>query len=814
MSLPPGTSFGRYEVLSQLGAGGMGEVYLAHDAQLNRKVALKVLPADLISNRERLRRFEQEARAASALNQPNIITIHEIGAEGDRHFIATEFIAGETLRRKLQTTRLEIEETLNIAIQIAAALDAAHRSGIVHRDIKPENVMLREDGLVKVLDFGLAKLTEKKDDTPTDTQNPTRALVNTNPGVVMGTVAYMSPEQARGLALDARTDIFSLGVCLYEMLTGRLPFAGETTSDVLAAILKTAPAPLDENTPAELQRIVRKSLQKKADERYQTAKDLLIDLKTLKRDLDFTAELERSGIPTKSEQSAPTQDQSIHTTSSAEYLASGIKQHKGSLTFALAVLLPAALGFGYWFFVNRSANTPQIESIAVLPFRNDSGETEYLSDGMTETLISSLSQIPKLNVKARSAVFRYKGKETDAQTIGKELNVQTILTGRVVQRGDELTLSLSLEDVQTGNQIWGKQYNRKLTGIIALQTEIARDVSDNLKTKLSGADKQRVAKNYTVNPEAYQLYLKGRNHVGRGTPSEIQRGISYYQQAIEIDPNYALAYIGLADAYFKFWDEIPTAEVHPKAKAAANKAIEIDDTLAEAHSTLSGISFWYDWDFNAAERHIKRALELNPNGASIQRNYAGHLSNTGRQAEAIPVIRRAIELDPSNLEYKAMQGLILIRANQNDEGLAVLQKILEQEPGYSSAHSYSINGYTKKGMFPEAVASARRAREFSNNSPLSIGFLAQILGKAGKRAEAQAAIEELLKLSNERYVSPYSIAAAYNGLEERDQTFVWLERGFVERDPRMAMLPIESKWDNLRSNPRFQGLLRRVGFTP
>ncbi len=484
------------------------------------------------------------------------------------------------------------------------------------------------------------------------------------------------------------------------------------------------------------------------------------------------------------------------------------------MTVALAVLLPAALGFGYWFFVNRSANTPQIESIAVLPFRNDSGETEYLSDGMTETLISSLSQIPNLYVKARSAVFRYKGKETDAQTIGKELNVQTILTGRVVQRGDDLTLSLSLEDVQTGNQIWGRQYNRKLTGIIALQTEIARDVSDNLKTKLSGADEQRLAKNYTVNPEAYQLYLKARSR--GGTPSEVQRRISYYQQAIEIDPNYALAYIGLSGEYVSlaFGSEIPATETMPKAKAAAIKAVEIDDTLAESHLALANILFWYDWDFNAAEKHTKRALELNPNGAEPHSGYAGFLSNTGRQEEALVEIKRAIELDPPNLGYKAMQGLILIRAGQNDEGLAVLEKVREQEPGNWAGGGYlfAISGYTKKGMYAEAIAMARQARELSGVNPLTMSFVGQTLAKAGKRAEARVVLEEMLKLSKVRHVSPHNIAMVYNALEERDETFAQLELSYELREPRAVQLAVESKWDNLHDDPRFQDLLRRVGF--
>ncbi len=367
----------------------------------------------------------------------------------------------------------------------------------------------------------------------------------------MGTVAYMSPEQARGKEVDARTDIFSLGAVLYEMLTGRLPFAGETTSDIIAAILKVEPAPLNANTPLELQRIVRKSLQKNPDERYQTAKDLLIDLKALKQEQDFTAALERSGTWTKADESALTQDQSTHTTSSAEFIASGIKQHKASFAVALIVLLLATLVFGYSYFTRRSISTAPIESIAVLPFQNEAGnpDVEYLSDGMTESLINSLSQLPKLNVKARSSVFRYKGKEVEPQQVGSELNVQAILSGRLVQRGDDLTLYLSLVDGRNGNQLWGEQYNRKLTNLVTLQNEIARDVANKLRTRLSGADEQKLAKKYTENVEAYRLYLEGRFHWNKRTPEALKRAIQYFERAIALDPSYALAYAGLADAY-------------------------------------------------------------------------------------------------------------------------------------------------------------------------------------------------------------------------------------------------------------------------
>src|SRR3989442_10610119 len=488
--------------------------------------------------------------------------------------------------------------------------------------------MLRPDGLIKVLDFALAKLTEPR--TPNvDSEAPTVARVDTKMGTVMGTAQYMSPAQARGLKVDARTDIFSLGVVLYEMLAGRPPFLGETTADIISMLLQKEPqslATLAPDRPAELQSVISKALRKDKDERYQTVKDLLIDLTTLKQELEFAAKLERSAPPDSKDaaarksaqaanaamENAETQATTARATSSAEYIASRIKQHRVVVAAGLAVLLLAAIGFGYWFYAHRASNLARIESIAVLPFVNASGNSdlEYLSDGMTESLINSLSQLPHLSVKARSSVFRYKGKEADPQQVASQLSVQAILTGRVVQRGDDLTLYLSLVDGRNGNQIWGDHYERKLTGLISLQTEIARDVSSKLRVKLSSADEQRLTKGYTANTEAYELYLKGRYHIFKLKPSEARTLISYFQRAIEIDPNYALAYVGLAHAYLSLAlaGEMPATEFFPKAKDAAQKAVEIDDRLAEAHAVLGFPIFWYDWNWKEAERQLKQAL--------------------------------------------------------------------------------------------------------------------------------------------------------------------------------------------------------------
>ncbi len=466
------TTIWHYRILSKLGAGGMGEVYLAEDTRLGRQVALKLLPAEFTADPDRVRRFVQEAKAASALNHPNIITIYEIGEVDGTHFIATEFIHGLTLRQQLAKEKMRLHTALEVASQVAFALTTAHEAGIVHRDIKPENVMLRPDGVVKVLDFGLAKLTEQRPAT-VETNAPTIGNVETDPGTVMGTVQYMSPEQARGVEVDARTDLFSLGVVTYEMLTGRAPFTGQTASHIIVAILEKEPVSLTRTAPgvpAELERIVTKALVKDREERYQSAKDLLIDLKRIRARQELEAALATdSGTAqtTATLPGLPSGEAITRTTSSAEYLVSKIKHHPRAALLVSLLLVISLAGLGYFYFVRSSG---AINSLAIMPFINASGnaDVEYLSDGMTETLISSLSQLPKLNVKARSSVFRYKGKVTDAKTIGKELNVQAILNGRVVQHGDQLTLSLELVDVQTENVIWSEQYNRKQTGLVSL----------------------------------------------------------------------------------------------------------------------------------------------------------------------------------------------------------------------------------------------------------------------------------------------------------------------------------------------------------
>ena len=495
----------------------------------------------------------------------------------------------------------------------------------------------------------------------------------------------------------------------------------------------------------------------------------------------------------------------------AKWLQSSRKNWSVIVLFAM--LIPVAF-FGYRYLA--SAGGQQINSIAVLPFVNESGnpEIEYLSDGMTESLISSLSQLPNLNVKARSSVFRYKGKEIDAPVVGKELGVQAILNGRVVQKGDGLTLYLELVDAQTGNRIWGDQYNRKTSDLISLQSEIARDVSQKLKTKLSGADEQKLRKNYTENVEAYQVYLKGRYHVFKLTPPEVQKSISYFQQAIEIDPSYALAYAGLSDAYrsLALAGEMDPNETLPKSKAAANKAIELDDDLAEAHTALGVCLFWYDWNWSASEDQYKRALELNPNSSVVHLFYAHLLSNIGRHAEAIAEVTRARELDPLSPFVNALEGQFLLHAGRIDEALDRLRQTSELDPNFYFPHHFAASAYIEKGMYAEAAAEARRAKELGPNQTVGTAFGAYALAKLGKRDEALALLNELLTLSGARFVPPYHVAFVYNGLGETDKALGWLEKGYEQHDPKMAFLKVEPKWNNLRANPRFQELMKKMAF--
>ena len=827
--LEANTTLSHYCIVSKLGAGGMGEVFLAEDMRLRRQVALKVLPESFAADVEGLRRFEREAHSASALNHPNILTIYEFGVDGETHFLAAEYVRGETLRQRLKGESLSLRETLDIAAQVAAALNASHAAGIVHRDIKPENIMLRDDGLVKVLDFGLAKLKKSEPNA----EDATQIQVRTSPGQVLGTALYMSPEQARGKEVDSRSDVWSLGVVLYEMLTGRTPFAGETSSDSIAAILTKEPLPLDKDIPRELQRIVRKSLQKKADERYQTVKDLQLDLQNLKHDVEFSEELERSQIPGSaktanvntnqvSESAAAvgkansmatmsTPDGLSDRRSSAEYLVEEIKGHKWTLVTGLIVML--AIGLVYWFFVRRVVNPGQLESIAVLPFQNASNDAgiDYLADGISESLINSLTELQQLKVIARSTAFRYKAKEVDAQTVGRELDVRAVLMGRIRQAGDRINIQVDLVDASNGAQLWGEEYERSASDVLTVKQTIAREVTAKLRLRLTGEQQQQLTKRDTTNPEAYQFYLRGRYYWNKRTAENLKKAIQEFQQALDRDPNFALGYVGVADCYLLLqqYAGAPASETLPQARAALERALQIDGTLAEAHASLGMVNEGlYRWA--EAEEEFKRAISLNPNYPTAHHWFAlSHLSR--RQFDdALSEMKRAQELDPLSPIIGSTLAMTYLLKSKPDLALAQCKRVIELEPNFPSAHLYLGWSYTKLGRNDEALAELEKAVELSGRAGFYLEDLGYLYAVNGRRKEALAILKELQEKNAKGESSFESVAAVYAGLGDRDQVFAWLEKGFQAHDDLTSVV-WWFDYDDLRSDPRYADLVRRTG---
>jgi eukaryotic-like serine/threonine-protein kinase len=817
-----GQTIGHYQVTREIGSGGMGEVYLAQDTRLGRHVALKLLPTLFTTDNDRLRRFEQEARTASALNHPNVCVIHEVGeTEEGHHYIAMEYVEGETLRQHMTSTRMELSNVIDVAVQIASALKAAHEVGVMHRDIKPENIMLRRDGYVKVLDFGLAKLTEQR---AADLAAPAGARVKTDTGLVMGTSSYMSPEQARGLAVDGRTDIWSLGVVLYEMVTGEAPFKGETTSDVIVSILDREPQPLEHcrpAVPAELQEIVSKTLSKSREERYQTIEELAGKLKSLKQELEYAARSETAG-----ELANRTGKQVKRLMSSAEYLISGIRRHQKAVALTVAMLITVLAASAY-FQLARSNKT--IDSLAALPFVNVGADpnSEYLSDGITESLINSLSQLPNLKVISFSSVSRYRGQQIDPQAVARDLGVRALLVGKVMQRGDDLLVSAELVDTLDNSHIWGEQYNRKLSGLLALQKEISREISGKLRQQLSGEQKERLTKRYTESTEAYQLYLKGRYHWNKWTPDGWQKSIEYFQQAIEKDPSYALAYVGVANAHsaLGFFDVMLPREALPKAEEAALKALEIDDTLGEAHAALGGVKYLYDWDWAAAERELKRAIELNPNDEVAHTVYAYYLHSMNRADEGLAEMKRAYELDPLSIRINSGLGDMLAFAHahrQYDEAIEQFRKIIELEPAQwalEGAYWHLGAVYEKKGMYVEAIAEYQKSMKLSGDSDLAAAFEQDYKASGfseAKRVVMQKNLQKLGEASKRGRVPPLHFAFIYADLGEKEQAFEWLEKAYEERSSALVHLGdgTACTCDALRSDPRFADLLRRIGLPP
>lgn len=850
--LRPPTTLSHYRIVSKLGAGGMGEVYLAQDTKLNRKVALKILPTKLAANQDRMRRFVLEAQAAAALNHPNIAHIYEIGESDGVNFIAMEFVEGKTLREKIYQEKSELIVLLKQLLQVAEGLAKAHASGIVHRDLKPDNIMITSDNHAKILDFGLAKLLEGRGEEETgrrgdgetggvgdegqtliapSPRHPVSPSPNpvTSPGLVMGTVGYMSPEQAGAKPVDQRSDIFSFGCILYEAVTGHKPFGGDSVVDTLHKIIHDPAPAITDFTPSassELQRVIRKCLAKEPAKRYQTIRDTANDLEELLEEMKGVSNLERSVAPTtsaitSSEPGRTNDGLGAESTasvtrphvSSAEYIVSGFKNHKLVLVIALLLLVGVAIGLGFYLRADNSASA--IDSIAVLPFQNRSSDadTEYLSDGLAESLIYRLSQLPNLKVSPTSSVIRYKGKDTDITQIAKELEVDAVMSGRVSQRGDDLTISVELVDARTKKLIWAEQYDRKMSDLLATQREIATAITQKLELKFSGNDAKGITKRYTDSNEAYQLYLKGRYSFAKRTKDDMLRAIEYFRQAIKLDPKFALAYARISEIYGSMpaYPYFSPKEAFPQAKAAAQQALEIDPTLAEAHTFLAYSLVIYDWNWVEAERSFKRAIELDPNNSAAHFRYGQvYLAPTGRVDKALAEIKRGLDLEPLDINMGATLSWAYFVVGQDDKALEQAKKTYDLDPGHPISRWILSQAYTNKGMYLDAISVSEQWLQTDPTNQFALRDAGIAYAKAGRRDKAEEMIGRFRDIAKTQYVPTCRLAAIYGALSEKDKAFEELNKAFEARDWELFRMNADTYWHPLRDDPRFKEMVKRL----
>jgi eukaryotic-like serine/threonine-protein kinase len=794
-----GQMIGHYKISKLIGAGGMGEVYVASDVRAGRNAALKIVPTRFTGDTARLKRFQQEARAVAGLNHPNILTVYEVGGDKSIEYIASELIEGETLRERLAGGRIQLNEAIEIAIQVASALAAAHDAGIVHRDVKPENIMLRRDGYVKVLDFGIAKLAEQEVPV-TMAEEEAMLLIETNLGAVLGTVRYMSPEQARGAPIDKRTDIWSLGVVLFEMLAGRAPFTGKTPREVMAAILTTEPPPLRSymaQAPSELQQIVRKALRKDPRERHQNANEMLQALKGLRRKLEFTAELERSAATRL-----------------------WLRWTRSPMAVGLVLFL-AGVALALPFYWHRNPTTSSIpeKSIAVLPFAHLSPDPNdaYFTQGIEDEILTRLAKIADLKVISRTSVMSYTaGRKRDLREIGHALGVGQVLEGSVRRADGKVRVTAQLIDTRTNTHVWAETYDRGLADVFAIQGDIAQQIATQLRAKLTGSEKSAIAKRPTPDRAAYELYLKGRFFWNKRTAADLRKAIDYFNQALAKDPNFAAAYAGLADTYVLLpgYAAGTPRDAFPKAKVAAQKALELDDTLAEAHTSLAAVSALYEFDLTRAASEFKRAIELNPNYATAHQWYGGQvLAKFGRFDEAIAETKRALELDPLSLILNANLGYTYYQARQYDLAIDQIRKTIEMEPRFDVAHFYLGQALQAKGDLAGAITEYEKAYELRQN-PWALGLLAQAIARQGRRDEALRILGQLQIESTRTYVPPLSFALVHLGLGDKAEALHWVEKSYEDRagDDLLVILS-DPLVDSLRGEPRFKAIVQKV-FAP
>jgi serine/threonine protein kinase/Tfp pilus assembly protein PilF len=800
-----GQTIAHYRILEKLGAGGMGVVYAAEDLKLVRRVALKFLPEELNKNPQALERFRREARAASALNHPNICTIHGIEEYEGKSFLVMELLEGETLQQRVKGRAFSLDVLLEIGVQIADALEGAHRKSIVHRDIKPANIFMTARGPAKLMDFGLAKLTPDgymAGATVASLEGVTTEEALTSPGIAVGTVAYMSPEQARGEELDTRSDLFSFGAVLYEMATGRVAFPGSTSAVIFHAILeRTPPHPssLNSSLPSRFDEIVSKALEKDRTLRYQSAAEIGADLKRLKRDTDSTRASAASvaAVP-------------------AALPARNSKLRMGLLAVGLlfAIVLALALVFG------GKIKEASMDSVAVLPFVNATGnpDVEYLSEGITQGLINTLSQLPKLKVVSLMSAYRYKGKTIDPPSVARELGVHAILTGRMVQQGETISISAELIDAEHDRQMWGKLYQRKMTDVSSLQSDITRDIAENLKLKLSGAQRNLVSQRPTQNSEAYQLYLQGRFYWNRRTAGGATKAIDYFQQAIAKDPNYALAYSGLSDTYYSLARNstvLSPKEAGAKARQAAEKALELDPTLGEAHASMGLVLMVFEWDFANADREFQRAIQLNPSYPYAYSWYSEFLYATGQYDKSVVEIRKAVDLEPFTPILRYNLGFSLMFAGRSAESEQEFRKLIDMDSTFPLAHYGYAEVLLRQNKFDEAVTQMEEVVHSMPESSYYRGYLGYVYARAGKTVEARTVLGELTDDAKTKYVSWLGIAYIYAGLGEVDHSFSALELAYQQGDARMEALRARAElYPFWKADPRFMALLKKIGLPP